>query len=383
MAELVRYPISNAITGNAFTLTLSVGNPAVPVNVMLDTGSSMTAVNLDPYHPEADRAAVTSDLLQSGGFTDAKFIAAVVRTRVGLMTAAKAVPVSIPNADLGVVYDIRPFLFGNVDGIVGLAYGGLNPASRMPANTWDTKYGPTQLGLGQSAGNLPTLIDQFASAGLITNSFAFSVGRSISSKVDPALNAGEFVLGGGESCTDLFTGSFASVPVLHEAYYHTNLLAIEVGTRSIPVPATAAGDPAVTNAFVDSGNSGIMLDGGLYRQVVDVFSALNPAFGDALKAGSRDHASLGLEGWPDLRLVLQGAGGARVTLTVEPDDYWQLDGYGAGIATCGLTTGTAPHAGQSILGLPLLAGHYVVFDRGTGVMKFAAKPDSKAAPLVA
>ena len=59
MADLLRIPITNALTGNCFTLKLSVGSGAVPVNVLLDTGSSMTAVNVDLYDPGSDRAATT------------------------------------------------------------------------------------------------------------------------------------------------------------------------------------------------------------------------------------------------------------------------------------------------------------------------------------
>jgi hypothetical protein len=72
---------------------------------------------------------------------------------------------------------------------------------------------------------------------------------------------------------------------------------------------------------------------------------------------------------------------------VQPQDYWQFDGYGAGTATAGLTSGGAPFPGQSILGLPIFAGRYVVFDRtgGTGrsVIKFANQPPASPAPLVA
>jgi hypothetical protein len=55
---LIRLPITIA-TGNCFTLNLLVGSQATPVNVLLDTGSSMTAVNIDAYDPGTDPAAVT------------------------------------------------------------------------------------------------------------------------------------------------------------------------------------------------------------------------------------------------------------------------------------------------------------------------------------
>jgi hypothetical protein len=392
MAALVRIPITNAVTGNAFTLKLSVGTPAVLVNVLLDTGSSMTAVNLDPYDPSADHTAATSRLLQNGSFQDGTFLAAVVRTRVGVAADEASVAVTVPNANLGVVYSIKPFLFGNADGMLGLGYPALNPANTMPGNTWDNRYTPAQLGLGQKAGNLPPYVDQLVAAGLVANKFAFAIRRSIASQAADsaaanALNSGVFVLGGGEECTDLYTGGFAAVAVVHEAYYNTNLVAIEVGDRTLQVAPTPAGNAAVSNSFIDSCNSGLMLDPGLYQQVIALFNALDPSFGPALQALSFDQTKLDLTRWPTLGFVLQGVGGTPVTLTVEPGDYWQFDGYGAGTATAGLINGGAPHPGQSILGLPLLAGHYVVFDRtggaGNSVIKFAAPRDATAAPLVA
>lgn len=392
MADPVRIPITNTVTGNAFTLALSVGTPAVPINVLLDTGSSMTAVNLDPYDPSADQAATTTQLLQNGSFQDGTFIAAVVRTRIGSPPDAAGVTMAVPQANLGVVYNIKPYLFGNADGILGLGYPALNAASTMPGNTWDNRYTAAQLGQGQPAGTLPPYLDQLVAAGQAANKFAFAIQRSIASKAaDSAmadrLNTGVFVLGGGEEYTDLYTGDFTSVAVVHEAYYNTNLTAIQVGGRTIPVAPTPPGGAAVSNSFIDSGNSGLMLDPALYQQVIGLFNAVDPTFGPALQAPGFDQTKLDLTRWPALGLVLQGPGGTSVTLTVQPKDYWQFDGYGAGTATASLINGGAPHPGQSILGLPLLAGHYVVFDRTGGpnnnVVKFAAPRDPNAAPLVA
>jgi hypothetical protein len=392
MADMMRIPITNTVTGNAFTLALSVGTPPVPINVLLDTGSSMTAVNLDPYDPTADQTATTTQLLQNGSFQDGTFVAAVVRTRAGMPADATGVAMAVPQANLGVVYNIKPFLFGNADGILGLAYAALNPASTMPGNTMDNRYTAAQLGQGQPAGTLPPYVDQLVAAGLAADKFAFAIRRSITSKAaDSAaaalLNTGMFVLGGGEECTDLYTGEFTSVAVVQQAYYNTNLTAIQIGGRTIQVAPAPAGGAAVSNSFIDSGNSGLMLDPALYQQIIGLFNAVDPAFGPALQAPGFDQTKLDLVRWPTLGFVLQGVGGASVTLTVEPKDYWQFDGYGAGTATAGLINGGAPHAGQSILGLPLLAGHYVVFDRtggaGNNAIRFAALRDPDTPPLVA
>jgi hypothetical protein len=381
-----RFPITIA-GSDCFALKLSVGKPAVLVNVLLDTGSSMLTVNADPYRRDADKAASNSQLLQGGSFNGVDFLAAVVHTQVGMPADGTTAAVTLPNANLGVIYKVRPFLFGDADGILGLAYPPLNRASLMPADTWETRYTPTQLGLGQPAGNLPPYVDQFAATGFVADKFAFAVGRSVASFADASLNSGVFILGGGEECTDLYTGGFDSVAVVHEAYYHTNLVAVQVGNRTTEVAPTPIGDPAVSNSFIDSGNGALMLDPGLYQQVIALFNAVDPTFGPILQERGRDQAQLDLAAWPTIGFVLQGTSGTHAALGVEPKDYWQFDYPNAGMATARLISGGAPKPGQSILGLPLFAGRYVVFDRsggaGRSVIKFAARRAPDDASLVA
>jgi hypothetical protein len=385
MAKLVRFPITIE-NGYCFALQLLVGTPAVPISVLLDTGSSMLAVNAGPYRRDADTAASSSQLLQRGSFRGVNFLAAVVLTQVGLPADGTAA-VTLPTAGLGVVYETKPSLFGNADGILGLAYPALNQASFMPADTWQAEYTLAQVGLGQPAGTLPSYLDQLVAAGVVANKFAFAIGRSVWSATNPSLNSGVFVLGGGEECSDLYTGGFASVAVVHDAYYHTNLLAVQVGRQTIQVAPTSAGNPAVSNSFIDSSNGGLMLDPSLYQQVIALFNAVDSTFGPMLQGRSHNQSQLDLAAWPALGFILQGTDSTRTTIAVEPKDYWQFDGIVAGTATARLSSGGAPNPGQSILGLPLFAGHYVVFDRtggaGRSVIKFAARRDPDAAPLEA
>jgi hypothetical protein len=254
----------------------------------------------------------------------------------------------------------------------------------MPGNTWDNQYTPAQLGVGQSAGTILPFIDQLVASGEVVDKFAFAVQRSIASQAADevaaaTMNTGVFVIGDGEECTDLYVGDFVSVSVVREAYYNTSLVAVEVGNQAIQVPPVPEGSQAVSNSFLDSGSSGLMLDPSLYQGVISLFNAINPAFGRALQTTGQDQTQLDLAVWPTLRFVLLGTGGAQVSLAVAPKDYWQFDSYGAGTATTRLISGGAPYPGQSILGLPLFAGHYVVFDRtggpGKNVIKFATRPN--------
>ncbi len=392
MAIPVRFPITNRITGNNFTVTLAVGSGAAEIDVLLDTGSSMLTVDGALYDAGADRAATTTQLLQTAQFSSGTLMAAVVRTPVGLLTDGDPTAITVPKANLAVVYNITPNLFGRADGILGLAYPALNKSYLMPKNTWGAGYKANQLAQGQPAANLDPYLNQVVAAGLAADKFAFAIQRSVMSEAaDGAaadlLNAGVFVIGGGADCTDLYTGPFASVAVVQAGYYNTNLVAVQVGDRTVAVAPTPAGGAVASNSVVDSGNSSLMLDPGLYRQVIGLFNAINPIFGTALgTSGSYDQTALILEAWPALRFVLQGAGGGQAIVTVAPQDYWQFDSDGPGRATTGLTGGS-PHPGQSILGLPLFAGHYVVFDRtaagGRGSINFAARRTATPATPIA
>ncbi len=382
MAKTIRIPVTNQVMGNNFTLKLAIGPGAVPADVMLDTGSSMLTVDGSLF----DAAAVTTtQLLQTAQFSSGTLMASVVNTAIGLSADGAPAAITVPKANLAAVYDIQPGLFGRADGILGLAYPPLNQAYQMPANTWDTHYKASQLSLGTAAPNLAPYVNQAVSAGLITDSFAFSIRRSAASEGPNAdvLNTGVFVLGDGTTCKDLYSGAFTSVAVVHDTYYSTNLISIQVGQRTIPVPPVAAGSTMASNAVVDSGNSSLMLDPDVYRQVIAAFNAINPIFGTALtSSASYDQTALQLAAWPPLRFVMQGANGAPATIAVAPQDYWQFDSDGPGKATTGLA-GTSPHPNQSILGLPLMTGYFVVFDRtagnGLGTINFAAHPAAAVA----
>ena len=70
---------------------------------------------------------------------------------------------------------------------------------------------------------------------------------------------------------------------------------------------------------------------------------------------------------------------------MKPDNYWQLDAGQSGAPVFVIEPSYNPQQGwsnaqqlTSILGLPLMNNHYVVFDRGTGPeglgeIKFAAQ----------
>ena len=392
MPGQLRIPITNTLTGNHYTMALSFAAGAVQLNVLLDTGAGLLVVDGGGYNPATDPAARTTKLLQSAPFESGSFMAAVVQTPIGL--TATGAQIVLPSANVAVTYQETQGIFGSADGLLGLAYAALDTAYRMPADTFQTKYAADQLRLGQPA-DLEPFISQLAAAGLARETFAFAVSRSVTSLAldDPdsdPLNNGLFILGGGTDCTDLYSGNFTSVAVVHEQYYHTNLVSVQIGTHTIAVPPAAPGGLVFSNSIVDSGAGVLLLDQGLYTKIIAAFAAIRPSFAAALQANVStagqgcEQKTLRLSDWPTLVLVFQGSDGTPARVPIAPQDYWQFDCGQKGHAVAMIAGDNGALAGQSILGLPLFSGHFVVFDRtasnGHGVIGFAAPP---LAPLVA
>ncbi|MEZ4398921.1 MAG: pepsin-like aspartic protease [Kofleriaceae bacterium] len=383
MAALVKLPISNVPTGGGYTGVIAVGSQPVELTVILDTGSSTLAVDGHAFDPLACPATRTTNLAQQVQYGAGRWLCAVVQAPVGL-----APGVGLEQAQLAVTYEESPGMFGGAQGILGLAYARLDSAYVMPADSWTSRYSVDQLATATVA-DLAPYFTALERAGVVSNKFAFYARRSAVSlatddpATDPA-NHGVLVLGGGEEATELYTGPFTTVELVHDVWYNTCLVAVQVGARPrIPVAPLPAGSALASNSIVDSGTNCLLFAQPVYDAIIAAFGALEPAFAAQLRAHAvgaavgLDHAQLDLARWPDLRLVFRGCGGAEVTLAIAPAHYWQLDAAARGQALAYLCGDGGARGGQSILGLPLLSAYYAVFDRsqddGRGVIKFATR----------
>ncbi|WP_028766357.1 hypothetical protein [Shewanella fidelis] len=158
-----------------------------------------------------------------------------------------------------------------------------------------------------------------------------------------------------------------------------------------------------SNAIIDTGVSGIVFTKHLYNAMVEHFSALNPKFAALLKPFSDiamqyqgiDMSQLNLDEWPTLTLHFVGERNhhsqhthssgdhssdnkqnspEKVSLHIKPEHYWQTNTPAKGKACFKILSQLAGWPNQSLLGLPLLNEHYVIFDRSahqTGVIHFA------------
>jgi hypothetical protein len=383
MSQIVRMPISNVLMGSDYTGAILIGQNGVTANVILDTGSSTLAVENNAYNPTSDPVAKTTKIAQEVQYGSGSWVGAVVQTSVAVATG-----VTLSNVNLAVTYSESANMFGNANGIFGLAYEPLNNAYLMSGNTWKAKYKASQITHGKEA-DLDPYFSQLEEAGIVANIFAFYTKRGIvcAATGDPAsdpLNQGVFVIGGGPECTDLYTGAFTSVAVVDDVYYNTNLLAVQVGDQpSIRVPPLPPGATGQSNSIVDSGTNSLVIAQGVYDQIIQSFGNINADFSDALTqysiaAGqSVDQGQIDLASWPALSFTLEGADGSPVVLTVTPENYWQFDAEQQGQAVANMYGDEGSLGGQSILGLPLLNGYFTVFDRtaasGQGVINFATR----------
>jgi len=384
MPDPVIMPIDNLATGSGFTATVEVGANQAPLKMLLDTGSSTFAAARASYDPGTNPAG-TTNLLQLAQYLTGSLLGAVIRTGIIMPNTAPTAAIALADSYLAVTYDMRTDNFGGADGIIGLAFEPLQSAYAMPADTWQNRYDSTQTNLGTAA-NVPTLFDQLAADGLAANKFAFSIRRSLKSLAqddpssDPA-NIGIFVAGGGLERAELFSGAISSIAVVHDKYYSTNLLSVQVGDKDA-IPAPPQTGSIASNSIVDSGVSAILLDQTIFDQVRASFALFDPTF-DAILVnnawnGSKsvDQTTIDLDAWPTVTLTMQGSNGAAVILEIASKDYWQFDAYTKGQAVAVLCGDHGALGGQSQLGLPLFCGRYFVFDRtagpGQGVIQFAS-----------
>ncbi len=381
MPNIVRIPITNTINDGDYTAEIIVGAKKTKVAVVLDTGSSSLAVESKIFDPTGDAATKTTNVAQAIPYGSGSWVGAVVDTQIALSDA-----VTLSNVNLSVVYTELRGVFGGAHGIFGLAYQPLNSSYLMPANTWTNKYPHARVVSGEEH-DLDPYFDQLENAGIVSNIFAFRTKRSMVSHAtdDPAgdpLNQGYFLLGGGPEADDLYSGAFVDVAILHDKWYSANLIAARVGdqapVKALPLPPGSNWD---ATSVIDNGTNSLFLDQTLFDGLMTAFGKIDPSFPDLLRQYSQnsaqtcDQGQIDLAKWPPITFTLQGIDGSPCDLTVGPKSYWQFDVTQKGRAMACIVGDGNSSGGESILGLPLLAEYYTVFDRnlngGRGAVRFA------------
>lgn len=233
---------------------------------------------------------------------------------------------------------------------------------------------------------------------------------------DP-LNQGWLILGDAEQHTELYQGNFRTIRVDHDIYYNVTLTSIRVGSQAV-IPAPALDEKYrknyYSNAIVDTGASAIALTEPLYRAMLASLEAISPQFAPliapfkeiAAQETGIDASLLDLSQWPDISFTFIGdikddvsdveavEGDSldtdksietksietrshqrqEVSIVCKPESYWQLNAPSEGRACFKILSQLPDWPNQTLLGLPLLNDHLVIFDRSvhkTGVIRFA------------
>ena len=400
-----------AYAQGAYSVEVQLGSEAKRANLLLDSGSSTLAVVPSCYDPARDRALSPTPLAQEISYGGGAWAGPVLRSWLGFGHGHHRRRI---DDALFALIESAGSPFRHADGILGLAYRDLDPAYDMttllqsrgvdPALTWPWPFDAGDaLDLAQfktflrqqPRTTLPPPFTALEEEGVCRNVFGFAAQRGVAHVTDGAslsaqsadpLNRGALVLGGGAECQHLYHGGFHDVRILHDLYYNANLRGVRVGGGDwIPVPPLDAKDVAsrYSNALLDTGSSFLVLEATTWTAMLAAFSAHDarlPALLAEFQQAFRDERGLPNErivhrDWPALHLRLEAPDGGDTDLCVPPSHYWPHNALAHGQALCLLMPQLPTFPKQSILGLPLFAGRYAVFDRradhGLGRVRFA------------
>jgi hypothetical protein len=405
MTRALHLPITLAYAKGAYTVGLSIGRGRRPANFVLDTGSSTLVVAPHAYDPDQDDSHAPTSWAQEVRYGGGVWAGPVLSAEVhfdGLHDSVRldGAQVSLIEAQ---AQDLR-----DADGLFGLAYSGLDTAHDVrdylsergvdPPLTWPWPFDKEDENLADFAAllkeqprvELTPLFTALAAAGRIDNRFALLLRRALVHVEDDGaddallaadpLNQGVMVLGGSAHHDEdhphrLHEGEFSDIQIVHDLYYNAHMVAVQVGDgprlKAPPLDAKYA-HRAASNAILDTGCSFIILEATLYQGVLDAFAqrdarmlALVERFQQTFQQQQQGipNADVDALDWPELHFFLQAPDGSETRLTCTPAHYWPRNAMRAGQAYFLLMGQLKGWPNQSILGLPLLADRYCVFDR--------------------
>jgi hypothetical protein len=401
-AKTVRIPITNVYGGGDYTAQISVGSQNAVANVIMDTGSSTLAVKQGTYRSNADKNLKPSAYAQDVAYGTGGWAGPVVTTTLTMGVPGNTV--TLRNSPIAIADEQQPHNFGAADGILGLAYNALNSAFNLSTYLQERGITPPvtypwpfrarnssaalaqlqQLLIKMPQEDIPPYFTEIESNGMTANKFAFYTLRSVPSFASAniaqnPLNKGFFILGGGEEETGLYQGSFLGVDVVDDAYYNTNLKAVQVDgcdpVNALPLP-TKYEQTMISNSIIDSGTNSLAVSKDVLTGILQSLNSLNPQFVQLINKAVQERegipaSRLDLSKWPGISFILAGDTGQDIKLTCSPQTYWQVNAPKAGQAVFQINDlGSV----QSILGLPLLNNYFTVFDRSLdayGSIRFA------------
>jgi hypothetical protein len=398
-AHWLELPITLDLTGAAYTVQLSLGSERTPVRLIIDTGSSSLAVLASTFDAAADGSLNATSWAQQLAYGEGAWVGPVVCTDLRLDHSGH----HLAGIQLALI-EAMSTQFQGADGILGMAYRALDHAHDLSAllpapasQSWPWPFDAQQSSDASFTRQLHAqpkvpLVPAFSALeehGVVSNRFTLLIRRAVkrvdASERPHADNQGRLLLGGGEELAHLHHGDVQTLPVVHDRYYNVALQALQVaGQTPLAAPPLRAEEVAgyASNAIIDTGCSFILLEDSLHSGMIEAFRAIDArlverieAFGQCLprQRGLVDAGLVELP-WPPLCFLFDAGEGQIARIQLEPEHYWQHDALHPGESWFMLLRQLPDWPRQSVLGLPLLCDHFVVFDREVdtlGVIRLA------------
>ena len=423
MTKSLLIPLNNVAGNGDFCAEVDVGDPPQRQHMLIDSGSSTFALSQSHYDGSKDGQLVPTSLFQHVKYGMGEWVGPVVKTQVQLGHGLHQIQVR--DAYVAIAETQVVSTFAHANGILGLAYKGLNTAHDMRElaadlvgnftnkestfpwrPTWSQKAETeaeefVSTILKQPKVPVTPLFDQLAAQDIIPNQFAFLVHRSSVYQWEPnlsekqkmahPLNRGLLALGKPYLHTHLHHHDFVRIPLVCDTYYNLELLSVQVegcAPHTPPPFEINKGTPRHnSNSFVDSGASMMVLPEVLFKQVMTDLMNCVPHQASLLtqfinfsgKETGIDMTKLDISRWPNIVFTFAGQNSEPMSLLLTPHSYWQTHAPQFGQASFKLMT-LPGWAAQTIIGLPLMCEYYTVFDRSAGELGEMAFSNPKVAP---
>ncbi|KXJ60979.1 MAG: hypothetical protein AXW14_10680 [Alteromonas sp. Nap_26] len=432
MTRSLRIPLTNIYAKGGYCAHVKLGEHQHPVNLVLDTGSSTLVVHNGSYQPHEDTALKPTPYEQDVCYGMGGWYGPVVNTRVSFH--GLGLSIHLDDVHVAVTAKEESQSFAQADGILGLAYDGLNTAYDLTSFLQTREVSPEvtyPYTLNQTDASvrdyrkwlhdfpkqtLTPYFTQLEAQGVVANQFALLTHRSSIFQTNShcpvrklqasKANHGLLVLGKPHIHADLYKAPIHTAKVLHDKYYNVNVKAVQIDgqpKRSAPALKDIEVKGYCTNGIVDSGASMVMFPPSLYKQLMNDFASHNAQFTELLAPfmtfdGTEkgiDANKVNLHEWPNIYLYIEGENTEAdndsnddnegkhkgrnkdqdICLCIPPEHYWQIHAPEPEMASFKILS-TPNWPNQSILGLPLLNNYYTIFDRENGdkgVIQFATK----------
>jgi len=363
---------------------LSVGTPAVTVEMLIDTGSANTALPVVGCSTCRQPSGSSFDPTQSSTFSAMKCSSSACQQCTpsgssctdcsdffGESYCSSASP---SNCGFGITYGGGGTALQGYYGYDRACFGSLCAnvtlsliEAEIPAGNMNTGQSTGILGLASefNACNptcVPPIFDEFVETGAVSNLFSICLTPSQGGVLD---------LGSIDSSR--YSGSLQYAPMTFDRWYNIEILDIQVGSYSIGLPPFVYGTTNdVIGSFVDSGTSVILMNTMAFSAFQETFLAHYSTLPGASKLFGGSSCVLqstigsSLNKYPNVTVVVASHDAtAPIYLPVPPTSYL----VGTNGLYC-LGIGAIPSVGV-VLGDVFMENYYIVHDRTNLQVGFA------------